>query len=149
MRRKENIGSRLFSGVQKWELKVIQFYMVNDREKQKLEVFTMTVSTEFELAPDVFVILAETSQFWGMKSSAKIRFEKRPASLKPDQVKFISDYFSLIALQELADFLNVENGVPKIEPKGGKVSFDVAETDFDHVKSSPRESQNLRARSIY
>ena len=77
----------------------------------------MTVGTKFKLAPDVFVILEETSQFWGMKSSAKIRFKKAPASLKPDQIKFISDYFSLIALQELADFLNVENGVPKSSPK--------------------------------
>ena len=124
--------------------KVIQFYMVNDREKQKLEVFTMTVSTEFKLAPDVFVILEETSQFWGMKSSAKIRFEKRPASLKPDQVKFISDYFSLIALQELAGFLKVENGVPDIKPKGRKASFDVEETDLPGTWSQPK-SQNLRA----
>lgn len=83
----------------------------NNREQQKLEVFILTVENLFKLAPDVFVILEETSQFWGMKSSGKIRFEKRPAQLKPDQIKFVSDYFSLIALQELADFLDVQNGV--------------------------------------
>ena len=124
--------------------KVVQFYMVNDREKQKLEVFTMTVENQFELAKDVFVILEETSQFWGMKSSAKIRFEKRPASLKPDQIKFISDYFSLIALQELADFLEVDNGVPEIKPKGGKASMDVAESDLADTWSPPK-TQHLRA----
>jgi hypothetical protein len=97
--------------------KVLQFYIQNNREQQKLEVFILTVENSFKLAPNVFVILEETSQFWGAKSSAKIRFKKVPANLKPDQIKFVSDYFSLIALEHLADFLNVQNGVPNMKPK--------------------------------
>ena len=77
----------------------------------------MTVDHKFKLAPDVFVILAETSQFWGISKSATIRFKKMPANIKQDQIKFISDYFSLIALQELAAFLKVEKGVPDMKPK--------------------------------
>merc|ERR1712167_247010 len=52
-----------------------------------------------------------------MGSSAKIRFKKVPANLKPDQIKFVSDFFSLIALEHLADFLSVQNGVPNMNPK--------------------------------
>jgi len=100
--------------------KVLQFYIQNNRAEQKLELFVMSVENSFKLAPDVFVILEETSQFWGMKSSSKIRFEKRPANLSPEQIKFVSDYFSLIALEQLADFLDVQNGVPDMTPKKNK-----------------------------
>jgi len=105
-----------FSAGSGGKCKVLQFYIQNNRAKQKLDLFILTVENSFKLAPDVFVILEETSQFWGMKSSSKIRFKKAPASLKPDQIKFVSDYFSLIALEELADFLDVQNGVPDMNP---------------------------------
>ena len=117
--------------------KVLQFYIQNNRAEQKLDLFILTVENSFKLAPDVFVILEETSQFWGMKSSANIRFEKRPASLKPDQIKFVSDYFSLIALEELADFLNVENGVPNMKPKAGGSNMD---TMWDNADLSTTKS---------
>ena len=119
--------------------KVLQFYIQNNRAEQKLDLFILTVENSFKLAPDVFVILEETSQFWGMKSSANIRFEKRPASLKPDQIKFVSDYFSLIALEELADFLNVENGVPNMKPKASGSNMDTMwdNADLSTTKSKP------------
>ncbi len=119
--------------------KVLQFYIRNNRAEQKLDLFILTVENSFKLAPDVFVILEETSQFWGMKSSANIRFEKRPASLKPDQIKFVSDYFSLIALEELADFLNVENGKPNMKPKAGGSNMDTMwdNADLFTTKSKP------------
>jgi hypothetical protein len=119
--------------------KVLQFYIQNNRAEQKLDLFILTVENSFKLAPDVFVILEETSQFWGMKSSANIRFEKRPASLKPDQIKFVSDYFSLIALEELADFLNVENGKPNMKPKAGGSNMDTMwdNADLFTTKSKP------------
>ena len=106
-----------FSAGKGGDASVLQFYIENNREKKKLDVFTMTVDHKFKLAPDVFVILAETSQFWGLSRSSKIRFKKMPANIKQDQIKFISDYFSLIALQELAAFLKVEKGVPDMKPK--------------------------------
>ena len=118
--------------------KVLQFYIQNNRAEQKLELLILTVENSFKLAPDVFVILEETSQFWGMKSSANIRFEKRPASLKPDQIKFVSDYFSLIALEELADFLNVENGKPNMKPKAGGSNMDTMWDNADLFTTKPK-----------
>ena len=132
----------LFSAGKGGDASVLQFYIENNREQKKLDVFTMTVDQKFELAPDVFVILEETSQFWGLSKSSKIRFKKMPANIKQDQIQFISDYFSLVALQELAEFLKVEKGVPNMKPK--KASMDVAESDLADTWSSPK-SQNLRA----
>ena len=99
-----------FSAGKGGDASVLQFYIENYRKKRKLNIFVMTVDQKFKLAPDVFVILAETSQFWGISRSSKIRFKKMPANINQDQIKFISDYFSLIALQELAAFLKVEKG---------------------------------------
>ena len=132
-----------FSAGKGGDASVLQFYIENNREQKKLDVFTMTVDHKFKLAPDVFVILAETSQFWGISRSSKIRFKKMPANIKQDQIQFISDYFSLVALQELAEFLKVEKGVPNMEPKK-KASMDVAESDLADTWSSPK-SQHLRA----
>lgn len=81
-------------------------YINNDKKKKKMNVLWINSKTEFELAPEVFVILCSTTQFWNTKHS--IRYEKRPANIKMKDIEFVTNYGNMIAIQLLAEMAGLD-----------------------------------------
>lgn len=84
-------------------------FINNDIKTQKMNVLFINSKTEFKLAPDVFVILCSTTQFWS--TSHKIKFKKTPANIKQKDIEFVSNYGNMISIQLLADMAGLK--VPK------------------------------------
>ena len=68
----------------------------------QVDVLFLTCSQTFELADDYFVISESHSILGGLFSKTKIKFKKKPASLSTADLMFISEYFSLLAYQQIA-----------------------------------------------
>ena len=68
----------------------------------QVDVLFLTCSQTFKLADDYFVISESKSILGGLFSSTKIKFKKKPASLSTADLMFVSEYFSLLAYQQIA-----------------------------------------------
>jgi len=91
--------------------KSFTLYANNDHTQGKMNILWMKTDAQFKLAPDVFVILVTKSRFGGLFTSSSVRFEKRPANIKPKDIQFVNEYFNLIAIQLVADLADLK--VPK------------------------------------
>ena len=108
-------------------------YINNDIKTQKMNVLWIISKTEFKLAPEVFVILASTTQFWS--TSHKILFKKKPANIKQKDIEFVCNYGNMIAIQLLADLAGLNR--PK-DPNFKKYEKDVLpEPDATSVLVDP------------
>lgn len=74
----------------------------NNQNTSKIDVLFITLSEQFKVAPDVFVMTESHSYLGGIWSTAKIKFDKRPAGITSEQLQFVSQYFLLLAYQEIA-----------------------------------------------
>jgi len=74
----------------------------NNQDTQKIDVLFLTCSEDFALAPDVFVISQSHSYLGGIFSSTTLKFKQRPAGLSTQDLQFVSQYFLLLAYQEIA-----------------------------------------------
>ena len=74
----------------------------NNQNTSKIDVLFLTQAEEFELAPDVFVISQSHSYLGGIFSSTKLKFEEKPAAITDADLQFVSQYFLLLAYQEIA-----------------------------------------------
>jgi len=81
---------------------IFTMYARNRDADQKVDVLFLTCSQTFELADDYFVISESHSILGGLFSKTKIKFKKKPASLSTADLMFISEYFSLLAYQQIA-----------------------------------------------
>ena len=69
---------------------------------EKIDVLFLTIGQEFALADNYFVISESKSILGGIFSSTKLKFKKIPAGISTEQLMFVSDYFSLLAYQQIA-----------------------------------------------
>jgi hypothetical protein len=74
----------------------------NNQNTSKIDVLFLTLSEQFKLAPDVFVMTESHSYLGGIWSTAKIKFDERPAGITSGELQFVSQYFLLLAYQEIA-----------------------------------------------
>lgn len=81
---------------------IFTMYACNHEEEQKVDVLFLTCSQSFELADDYFVISEHKSILGGLFSSTKIVFKKKPAAISDTDLMFVSEYFSLLAYQQIA-----------------------------------------------
>jgi hypothetical protein len=68
----------------------------------KLDVLFLTCAEQFKLADNYFVISQEKSILGGLFDHSKIVFKKKKASITNADLMFLSEYFSLIAYQQIA-----------------------------------------------
>jgi hypothetical protein len=78
------------------------FYAVNHQADSKLDVLFLTCAQEFKLADNYMVISQSKSILGGLFSSSKLKFKKIPAGLQDKDLMFVSQYFSLLAYQQIA-----------------------------------------------
>jgi len=83
------------------------FFAKNRDKDQKLDVTYVTCSNEFKLAPDIYVWTTRRSKMGGLFSSTKTEIQKKPAAITETQLKFVSEWFLLLAYQELARFMKI------------------------------------------
>jgi len=74
----------------------------NNQNTSKIATLFLTQTEEFALAPDVFVITESHSYLGGIWSTAKLKFDERPAAISSAQIQFVNQYFLLLAYQEIA-----------------------------------------------
>lgn len=74
----------------------------NRQDDMKLDVFFLTCSQSFKKADNYFVISESRSILGGIWSSTKLKFKKIPAGLTDADLMFVSDYFQLLAYQQIA-----------------------------------------------
>lgn len=74
----------------------------NNQAESKIDVIFITCAEQFKLAPDVFVISQTHSYLGGIFSSTTIKFDQRPAGLSTTDLTFVSQFFLLLAYQEIA-----------------------------------------------
>jgi len=74
----------------------------NNQNTSKIATLFLTQTEEFALAPDVFVITESHSYLGGIWSTAKLKFDERPAAISSEQIQFVNQYFLLLAYQEIA-----------------------------------------------
>merc|ERR1719224_43241 len=74
----------------------------NTQEDQKLDVLFLTCSQEFKKADNYFVISESKSILGGIWSSTTLKFKKIPAGITDQDLMFVSDYFQLLAYQQIA-----------------------------------------------
>jgi len=77
-------------------------YARNRQADQKIDVLFMTIAQEFKLADNYFVISESKSILGGLFSSTKLKFKEIPAGITTEELMFVSDYFSLLAYQQIA-----------------------------------------------
>eukprot|EP00966_Prymnesium_polylepis_P218302 5052640-Prymnesium_polylepis.2 len=77
-------------------------YARNREADQKIDVLFLTIGQEFKLADNYFVISESKSILGGIFSSTTLKFKKIPAGITTEQLMFVSDYFSLLAYQQIA-----------------------------------------------
>ena len=78
-------------------------YARNRPADQKLDLYFLTVTESFALADDYFVISEHKSTRGGPFDKTAIRTKKVPAGLSTEQLLFVSEYFQLLAAQQLAN----------------------------------------------
>jgi len=74
----------------------------NNQNASTIDTLFITCAEQFKLAPDVFVITQSHSYLGGIFSSSTIKFDQRPAGLSTEDLQFVSQYFLLLAYQEIA-----------------------------------------------
>jgi len=74
----------------------------NNQNASTIDTLFITCAEQFKLAPDVFVITESHSYLGGIFSSSTIKFDQRPAGLSTEDLQFVSQYFLLLAYQEIA-----------------------------------------------
>jgi hypothetical protein len=74
----------------------------NNRADGKMDLTYLTCSQSFHLADNYFVISESKSILGGIFSSTKLKFKMVPAGITDQQLMFVSDYFALLAYQNLA-----------------------------------------------
>jgi hypothetical protein len=79
----------------------------NNQNTSKIDVVFLTIAEEFKLAPDIFVISQSHSFLGGLFSSTTLKFEKKPAAMKDEELTFVSQFFLLLAYQEIALAMNL------------------------------------------
>ena len=77
-------------------------YARNRQADQKIDVLFMTIAQQFKLADNYFVISESKSILGGLFSSTKLKFKEIPAGITTEELMFVSDYFSLLAYQQIA-----------------------------------------------
>merc|ERR1719410_3271919 len=77
-------------------------YARNRQDDMKLDLFFLTCSQTFKKADNYFVIPESRSILGGLWSSTKLKFKKIPAGLTDADLMFVSDYFQLLAYQQIA-----------------------------------------------
>lgn len=83
------------------------FFSHKHEDGKKMDFVWLTCDQSFKLAPDLFVWVTRKSTMGGLFSSTKTKIEKKPAALSEEQLKFVSEYFLMLAYQELARFMNL------------------------------------------
>ena len=78
------------------------FYARNRQSDSKLDVLFLTCKESFKLADNYFVISEHKSILGGLFSSTKLKFKKVPAGIQDKDLTFVSEYFSLLAYQQIA-----------------------------------------------
>jgi len=73
----------------------------------KMDFTYVTCSNDFKLAPDLYVWVTRQSKMGGLFQSTKTEIQKKPASINEEQLKFVSEWFLLLAYQELARFMEI------------------------------------------
>lgn len=81
---------------------VFTMYAKNREEDQKIDVLFLTCDQTFKKADNYFVISESRSILGGIWSSTKIKFKKIPAGITDADLMFVSDYFQLLAYQQIA-----------------------------------------------
>eukprot|EP00939_MAST-03C_sp_MAST-3C-sp1_P003022 g3022.t1 len=82
--------------------KIFTMYANNHLDEHKVDVLFLTCEQEFKLADDYFVISEHKSILGGLFDSTKIKFKKKPAAISDADLMFVSEYFSLLAYQQIA-----------------------------------------------
>jgi hypothetical protein len=70
--------------------------------QETMDVLFMTCAQEFKLADNYFVISESKSILGGIFSKTDLKFKKIPAGITSEELMFVSEYFSLLAYQQLA-----------------------------------------------
>jgi len=83
------------------------FFARNRPEDGKMDITYVTCGQDFQLADDLYVWVTRRSTMGGLFSSTKTEIEKKPAAITQDQLKFVSEWFLLLAYQELARFMQI------------------------------------------
>ena len=83
------------------------FFSQNLPDEEKINVVYITCDQEFELAPDTYVWVTRESNLGGLFSKTKTEIETKPTTITESQLKFVSEWFLLLAYQELARFLSI------------------------------------------
>lgn len=83
------------------------FFSRNRGGEGKIDIVYLVCNQDFSLADDLYVWVTRKSTMGGLFSSTKTEIEKKPAALSEEQLKFVSEYFLLLAYQELARFMEI------------------------------------------
>jgi len=87
--------------------KVLNFFLQNDQENDKMNIVFLKCDTSFELAPDLFVWVTRESKLGGMFQNTKTQIKKSPAAISDSQIQFVSEYFLFLAYQNIAKFMKI------------------------------------------
>jgi hypothetical protein len=77
-------------------------YARNRQADQKIDVLFLTCVQEFSLADNYFVISEHKSILGGLFDKTTLKFKDVPAGISTEQLMFVSEYFQLLAYQEIA-----------------------------------------------
>merc|ERR1712060_359942 len=77
-------------------------YARNRRDDSKVDVLFLTVAQTFALADDYFVISEHKSILGGLFDRTEIKFKHKPAAISDADLTFVSEYFMLLAYQQIA-----------------------------------------------
>ena len=77
-------------------------YALNRQADQKIDVLFLTVAETFELADDYFVISEHKSILGGLFDKTTLKFKEVPAGISTEELMFVSEYFQLLAYQDIA-----------------------------------------------
>ena len=83
------------------------FFAQNRPEDGKMNIVYVTCNQDFSLADDIYVWVTRKSTLGGLFSSTKTEIEKKPAAITQEQLQFVSEWFLLLAYQELSRFMGI------------------------------------------
>jgi len=83
------------------------FFSRNKGGEGKIDIVYLVCNQDFALADDLYVWVTRQSRLGGLFESTKTEIEKKPAAISNEQIKFVSEYFLLLAYQELARFMQI------------------------------------------
>merc|ERR1719428_1372440 len=81
---------------------VFTMFARNREDDMKIDVLFLTCDQTFTKADNYFVISESRSILGGLWSSTKLKFKKIPAGITDADLMFVSDYFQLLAYQQIA-----------------------------------------------